>query len=153
MKIDFITGGEKRRVLRTMKDFFGIEKMNYLMFSVGKEKIRGYSGHLSKEEILQLSELTRIEGIGLYLMKRGEGLRLSFDATQILKPLIKKSVFKMNKEHFEQWIKGEDFEAKSERGILIMEYEGDYYGCGKSNGEKIFNQVPKERRIKPNRKV
>lgn len=153
MKIDFLRGKEKKEVLRRIKDTYGIEDFRYLMFQIGKEKIRGFSGSLSKEEIYDVAKLAPIEGIGMYLMKKGEGLRLSYDATQILKPLIKKNVFKMNEEQFNQWIKGEDIITDSDRGILVMEYSGDYIGCGKSNGEKIFNQTPKERRIKPNRKV
>jgi len=148
MKIGFLHSGEKRETLRRMKNTYGIEDFPYLMLQIGKEKIRGFSGHLSKEEIHEIAKLAPIEGIGMYLAKKGEGLRLSFDATQILKPLIKKNIFQMNDEQFESWIKGEDIEVSADKGILVMEHDGDLIGCGKSNGERIFNQIPKERRIK-----
>ncbi|MFC1686201.1 hypothetical protein ACFLZZ_04255 [Nanoarchaeota archaeon] len=153
MRIEFLKSGERREVLRTLKDFYGISKFPYLLLRSGKEKIRGYSGHLSKEEIIMISKIASIEGIGLYVLKKGEGLKLSFDATQMMQSEIVKSIFKMNEEQYTKWISGEDVEAPSQKGVLVMEYSGDFIGCGKSNGEKIFNQIPKERRIKLNRKV
>ena len=47
---------------------------------------------------------------------------------------------------------GEDVEIESKKGLVVLKHNGDFIGCGKSNGEKVFNYVPKERRIK-NRKV
>lgn len=148
MNIEFLKSTERKETLRRIENTYGIKDLRYLLVSVGREKIRGFSGHMSKEEIYEIAKLAPIEGIGLYLVKKGEGLRLSYDATQILKPLITKNIFKMNDEQFKHWIKGEDIETSCPRGILVMEHDGDFIGCGKSNGEKIFNQVPKERRIK-----
>ncbi len=148
MNIEFIQSGEKKEVLRRIENTYGIENLKYLLLRLGKEKIRGFSGHMIKEEIREVSKLANIEGIGLYLIKKGEGLRMSFDATQILKPLIKKTIFKLNDKQFKEWISGQDLEVDAPRGILVMEHDGDYYGCGKSSGVKIFNQTPKERRVK-----
>lgn len=153
MRIEFISGGERKEVLRRLKDTYGLESVNYLLVRLGKDKIRGFSGHMSREEIMELYKLAHIEGIGLYLAKKGEGLRLSYDATQVLKPFITKNIFKMSDDQFKSWIKGGDIDAESPKGVLVMEHDGDLIGCGKSNGERIFNQIPKERRIKLNRKV
>ncbi len=43
---------------------------------------------------------------------------------------------------------GEDIQVKAPLGILVIRHGRDYLGCAKSNGEKIINHVPKERRVR-----
>jgi NOL1/NOP2/fmu family ribosome biogenesis protein len=145
----FIKTPEKRRIIEELNEKFGISELPYLLIESGKEKMRAFSGSLSKEEILQISQLARIEGVGIYFMKKEvDGLRLSFDATQILSNQITKNILEIGKEQLEKWIRGHDLEIKTNPGVYAIKYEDYFLGCGKSNGEKIFNYVPKERRIK-----
>lgn len=150
MKLHFIKSSKKKKILQELKEQFGIEKLNYLLIQTGKEKIRAFTGHLSKEEILQLSRLTNIELIGIYLIKREEqqDLRLSLDATHLLKEQITKNIIEINESQLQEWIRGRDLEIKTNKGNIIIKYESDFIGSGKSNGEKIFNYIPKERRLK-----
>jgi hypothetical protein len=69
MKYKFIKSGEKKEIIEQL-GVLGISEIPYLLIESGKEKIRGYTGHLSKEEILEIGKLTRVEGIGLYILKR-----------------------------------------------------------------------------------
>jgi len=149
MSIHFIKTPEKRRIIAQLKEQFGIEKLSYLLIESGKEKIRGYSGSLSKDEISKLSELANIEIIGSYLArKEKEEFRLSFDATQILSSQISRNIIKINESQFREWMLGHNLEINSERGICVLKFGNDFVGCGKSSSEKIFNYVPKDRRLR-----
>ena len=150
MNIHFIKSNEKKELLNQLNNVFGISDLPYLLIESGKEKIRAFSGSLSKEEILELAKIAKIEVIGLYLIRqeREEDLRLSFDATHILKDQIKKRIVNLNEEQLNLWIRGNDLDMPTEKGPAIIKYDLDFLGCGKSNGLKIFNYVPKDRRLK-----
>ena len=145
----FIKTPEKRDIVKELNEKFGITELPYLLSESGKEKIRGFSGHLSKDEILELSQMLNVDNLGLYLMKKErDGLRPGFDATQLLKEQITKNIIEITSEQFELWIRGKDLDIKAPQGTYVVKYKEDLLGCGRSNGEKLFNYVPKERRIK-----
>ncbi len=150
MKIDFIKSNEKRRIIDSLNEQFGISNLPYLLIQTGKEKIRAFSGHLSKEEIYDIGNLARIEFIGLYIIKKEEDYRLSIDATNLLKEQINKNIIELNEENFQKWIRGHDLDIQAQKGTVVIKYLSDFIGCGKSNGKKIFNYIPKERRLKKN---
>ena len=146
----FIRSSEKKRIIEQLKEQFGIEKIPYLLIRSGKEKIRAFSGHLSKEEIKTLSQITNIESIGLYLIKqeKEQDLRLSIDATNLLKSQITKNILEVNNEQLLDWIRGKDLQIITTQNTKIIKHNQDFIGCGKSNGIKIFNYIPKGRRLK-----
>lgn len=146
--IRFIRTPEKRRIEEALKAQFGIDKLPYLLFGTGKEKIRGFSGHLSKEEIAKLARLVNIELIGLYILKQEEDFRLSFDLTQLQRSMIAENIIDITEEEFQLWIRGYDLIKSVQKATVVIKYKDYLLGCGKSNGEKIFNYVPKDRRIK-----
>ena len=149
MNPSFIKSPEKRRIVEELKDKFGIEELGYLLSESGKEKIRGFSGHLSKDEIAELSQVLNIDNLGLYIMKKeNDGLRISFDATQLLRTQISKNIIEIDEKQYELWIRGRDIELKLPQGTYIISHKGDFLGCGRSNGQVLFNYIPKERRIK-----
>ncbi|MBS3091186.1 hypothetical protein J4217_01930 [Candidatus Pacearchaeota archaeon] len=150
MNIQFIKSKEKQQIAGQLNEDFGISELNYLLIESGKEKIRGFSGSLSKEEIMKLGKLANIELIGAYLIKKESktDLRLSFDACIILKDQITKNIVEIDDEKFNSWIRGNDIEVSGISGNPIVKYKEDFFGCGKSNGIKIFNYVPKDRRLR-----
>ena len=148
MTLRFIRSSEKHRIEEELEKQFGISKLPYLLLESGKEKTRAFSGSLSKEEIIKLSKLANIEIIGLYLLKKEQDFRLSFDATHLLKSQITKNIVEISDIEYERWIRGHDLEKPAPLGTLIISYKGDFLGCGKSNGKIIFNYVPKDRRLK-----
>jgi len=147
---DILSKPEKLRIINKLEEQYGISGLDFLLILSGKDKIRGYSGSLSKEEILELNESINIETIGLYLFKvHEEGIRLTIDACQILKKQIKKNIIELDKNQLEQWLKGQDLEiGDSGSGFRILKYENDFVGCGKLSNNRLTNFVPKERRIK-----
>ena len=145
-KMKILNSTEKKKILEQLEQF-GIEKLNYLLFQTGKEKIRGYSGNLSIQEINMLARTIRVEIIGLYLFKQDLGLRLSLDATQILKP--SKKIINTNDIQAQSWLKGEDLNiTTNQQGFVIIKHNQDFLGSGKSAGNLILNFIPKERRLK-----
>lgn len=149
MKVRFIQSPEKKKIIGELNEQFGISKIPHLLFEVGKGKIKGYTGSLSKEEISHLGRTVNVELIGLYLMKKENEWRLSLDALHLLKEQITKSIIEINDSHLGLWLRGKDIEFKSEvLGVVVLKHKNDFVGCGKSNGLKVFNYIPRERRIK-----
>lgn len=150
MNIHFIKSNQKRDIIEKLKTQFGISELPYLLIESGKEKVRAFSGHLSKEEISKITQIANVEIVGFYLLRQEsqDDIRLSFDAPIILKDQITNNIIEINKEQFDSWIRGENIEISTPRGNVIIKYQDDFLGCGKSNGLKVFNYVPKDRRLR-----
>ena len=148
MNIHFIKSSEKKEIVEELSESFGITELPFLLIESGKEKIRGFTGSLSKDEILQLGQIAYIEGIGLYLIRKEESLRLGFDATQLLSGQITKNIIDIDEKQAHEWLKGQDIEIQAPRGTVVIRCGKDFLGCGKSTSERIINHVPKERRLK-----
>jgi len=149
MNIHFIKTPEKRRIIEKLNEQFGIETLPYLLIESGKEKIRAFSGHLSKDEIKIIGEIANIETLGLYLLKEENGeFRLSLDASLLLSKQLTKNIIEINDEEYQLWARGHNLSITKPRGVYVIKYKEDFIGCGKSNEEIIFNYVPKDRRLK-----
>ena len=148
MNLHFIKSNEKRKIIDQLGKQFGVEDFPHLLIESGKEKIRAFSGSLSKDEIAKLSQIANIELIGLYFIKREDYYRLSLDAIHLLKSQINKNIADISEEQFNKWIRGNDLELNLPAGIYIVRYKEDFIGCGKSNGAILFNYVPKDRRLR-----
>src|SRR3989344_4456790 len=150
MNVHFIKSPEKKEIQEELNKVFGIHDIPFMLIATGNEKIRGFSGSLTKDELIDLSQDINIELLGTYMFKKEHDLRLSFDATHIFQPQITKSIFEINDSQFDQWIRGHDLLGLKDipRGTLVMKYKDDFLGCAKSNGEKISNYIPKERRLR-----
>ena len=148
MNIHFIKTPEKREIISELNEQFGITELPYLLIQAGKDKIGGFSGHLSKDETMEISQIANIEIIGLYLLKKEDNFRLSMDAASILKKQINKNIIEIDNEQIKDWMRGHDLDIKTQRGVIIIKNNEDFIGCGKSNGEKVFNYVPKDRRLR-----
>lgn len=150
MNAKFLNSKEKKELTIELEELYGINNLsNYQLLETGKKKIRAFSGTLSNEEIIKLAQSIRIEIIGMYMVsKRDDQARVNFDALPVLKNQITRNIIEINKEQLEKWIRGQDLEIQVQRGTIVLKYEDDLVGVGKSNGEKIFNYIPKERKIK-----
>lgn len=138
---------EKKRITEQLEEF-GIEKPNYLFIETGREKIRGYSGNLSIEEINKLARETRLEIIGIYLFKRDrDKIRLSLDACHLLKPT--KRIIEISDEQAKLWMKGQDIIVETDlKGFVIIKHKDNFLGSGKVAEGRILNYLPKERRLR-----
>jgi len=149
MNINFLKSKEKKKILDELNERFGITELPGLLLETGKQKIRGFSGTMTREEITEIGAKINIEIVGLYLIKRERDyLRLSMDATQVLAKGIKKNIIELNDEDFSKWIRTNDLPIKKDKGVYAIKHGNDFIGCAYSNGEKLFNFVPKERSVR-----
>ena len=144
-----INSSEKKRIIEKLNSQFGIENLPYLFLKFGQDKIRIYSGNLSKIELNYLEKNIRIENIGLYFAREQEdGIRLTIDGIQLIKNQIIKNILEINDNEAIEWLKGRDLEIKTDKSFKIIKNKNEFIGCGKSTGEKITNFIPNERRIR-----
>ena len=47
MNFKFVSAGEKKKLIEELGKDFGIEKLNYLLIESGRERIRGFTGHMN----------------------------------------------------------------------------------------------------------
>jgi len=140
---------EKIEITKKLDEEFGIKKIQGTILQHGKGKLRIFSGNLNKDLLLILKKNFVIENIGLYFAKEEKDeIRLTFDGVQIFKDQISKNILEISDEEKSRWLKGEELYKKNEKGWKILKNRDDFFGCGKSTGEKIANFVPKGRRIK-----
>ncbi len=150
MNLHFLKSGEKKRLLPELEEQFGITILPYLLLETGKEKIRGFSGTMTKDEIIELGKIANVEIIGIYLIKREKRLRLSLDATQTLAQQIKKNIIEIEDKYLESWLKGRNLDIVKDSGVYVIKNKEDFIGCAISDGKKLINHIPKERRIRSN---
>ena len=150
MEIKVLNSKEKHRIIEKLKERFGIKSIPYIIVQSGKERLRIASINLSTDEIRKLSQTANIELIGLYFATLvNDEIRLSIDATHLLKSQINKNILEISEKEKEEWLKGGDLQKKNnERGFVIIRYKEDLLGTGKLSEEKIGNFLPKERRVK-----
>lgn len=151
-QIEFISKQEKEKLIEQLKEQFGIRKTDFLLLKSGKEKIRGFSGNLSSQEIAELARNVNIETIGIYLCTdEKDGIRLSFSSTNInsIKEQISKNIIELDEKQKDEWLKGRDIFLENKfHGFVVLKYKNDFLGCGKLANGRIANFVPKERRIR-----
>lgn len=148
MTFHFITSAEKKKIRAQLEEQFGITTLPYLLIETGKERVRGFSGSLSRDELVALGSILHIEGVGCYLARREHDLRLSFDGIHLFQQQITKGTIDLTDAEFQDWIRGVDIVKEAPQGTLLVTYKGDYFGCAKSTGTMLMNHVPKERRLK-----
>ena len=130
--------GEKE-VSKVLKDQFGIEKIPFRFKAMGKGRIYAY-----RDCFHEIDEYH--SGVYLGRIER-DGFRLSIEGCYLLKDQLKKNVKEINFSDMLKWLKGEDIKGE-ERGYIILKWRDYYLGCGKGDGSKIRNFVPKDRRIR-----
>ena len=80
-----------------------------------------------------------------------DGLRLSIEGSYIVGKVAKKGILEVNEEKAIEWMKGKDIDGDV-IGYVILKWGNYYLGCGKGNGNRIRNFIPKNRRIKNSKK-
>lgn len=157
MKLQILDRTKKKRILEKLSSF-GISKTPLLFIKFGKEKLRAYSGNLSKEEIKEIYSLLPVESIGIYIakenIKHSEEIRLSIEGAFLFKEQITKNIVFLNEKQEKDWFLGKNIEigeSKANKFVVVKSSStNDIIGTGKlsPDGKTLFNYLPKERRIK-----
>lgn len=159
MKIQILDKTKKKTFIEGTSDV-GIKKIPELLIRSGTEKIRAYTGDLSKDTIMSLWRILPIEGIGLYagkeiIDKNGRReTRLTIDGQHLWENQLDKRILKLTESQEEQWFKRQDIELNEEQfdlgnGFVNVQSfsDNDFIGIGKigNEGKTLFGFLPKER--------
>ena len=149
---------EKQVFVDKLHDQFGISKIGGSFITFGYDKFRVFTGDITAEQISSLKQFFRLEILGSYFFTvEKDGLRLSHDASIILRDQITKNFVSINKEQEPDWLRGRDITLSDEqrklyeaiRDFVVVKCDNEVIGCGRISQEGIVrNFVPKERRIK-----
>lgn len=148
MNAHLLSVSERKALLASLTELYGIKDLPYLFLQTNKERMRAFSGDLSVAELLELDSVANVEIVGLYFAKPEYGTRLSFDATHLIGHLIKKNILDLSEEEGKEWMRGNGLVRAVPRGVYVIRCGEDFMGCGYSDGEKMWNFVPKERRFR-----
>ena len=150
MNLDIYDSKRRKRLLEQLNERFGITEIPKLLFETGKERIRAFNGDLTIDELYGLSRITNIEFLGSYLFRADEerSVRLSFDACLLFANQITKNIIDISDEQLKIWMRGENLPFVIQKGMYIVRHGKDFFGCTTSDGEKLINYVPKERRLR-----
>lgn len=143
--LKILNSKEVKEVTKLLKEQFGFdEKLSFVFLRSNKDKLYVINREI---EMVELEKL-RIDALGLYFGKLEHGLRLSIEGSQIVGPKAKKNIIHINTEEFDSWLKGKDFEVKTDcKGLVLVKYEEEFVGCGRIKNDVLMNFVPKARRL------
>lgn len=162
MIFQFIDKSKKKKFIDGISNF-GISKIDDILIKWGSERIRDYSGTLSREDFGALVAITPIEGIGLYVgrdsIDKKTGVheyRLSLDSVHLWKDKINDSILDLDEDQEKEWFLGNDIALRIEQvnslsGFVVIRSmkDKDFIGIGKLGANNIlYNFLPKERRVK-----
>ncbi|MEK6963564.1 MAG: hypothetical protein AABX70_04000 [Nanoarchaeota archaeon] len=151
MKIKHLTvlnSREVKHICEQLEQQYGFnEKLPYAFLKSNKDKL--YIVHRDIDHI-DADDL-KIDTLGLYFATQyPQELRLSMEGSQILNVQANKNVLELTKEQTKAWFRGEDLQVPPElTGFQILRCGSDYLGSGKAANGKLYNYLPKTRRIIP----
>ncbi len=149
MKVEFYDTKKRKKLLTQLNEQFGVSELPRVLFETGKEKVRGFSGDLTIDELYSLDKIANIEFIGLYLFRQELiYLRIGFDEALLLKNQFSKNIVELNESQVLEWMNGKSLQISLAKGIYVVKRNEDVFGCGISDGHNLINFVPKERRIR-----
>ena len=146
-QLKILNNKEIKGILKLLKYQFGFkEKFNYVFLMSSKNKIYLVNKNIGEIDL----EKIRIDAIGLYFGELNHGeLRLSIEGSQMIGKKANKNIVELDKKESELWSMGNDIDKGLDvSGFVILKHKKDFIGCGKYKEEKIFNYVPKERRLR-----
>lgn len=147
--IAFLSPGDRKRLLKEVEERYGLVAKSLLFLQAGKERIRAFSGTMSREELIRLGEFARVEFAGAYFARQEPfGTRLAFDMIHLFSSEFIRGVIDITLEEFEQWMRGETLVKDFEEGLYVIRYGEDMLGSGYAKHGKVYNYVPKERQLK-----
>ncbi|MEM3113417.1 MAG: hypothetical protein QXI33_03275 [Candidatus Pacearchaeota archaeon] len=152
MKTEILDKTKKKRILKILEKNYGISNLPHLFIRSG-EKIRIFSGSLSREELEMMAKTINVDLIGNKLGTLSEhDFRLNFDIMNlpIIKSQITKNIFELNDEQMKKYMQGNNLEITPMLGTKFISLKNgkDFIGIARNHKTYIQNYVPKERRIR-----
>jgi NOL1/NOP2/fmu family ribosome biogenesis protein len=77
-----------------------------------------------------------------------DGIRLTIEGSQIVGKTAKKNIMDLDEKQIKEWVRAYDLhDLKGDDGFYLIRHNGDFYASGKLKEGKMFNYVPKGRRL------
>ena len=146
-KLKILNNKEIKEILRLLSNQFGFKnKLDYVFLMNQKNKIYLVNRDIERLDIDNL----RIDSLGLYFGEiNHRSLRLSIEGSQMIGKESIKNIVELDKKEAELWSMGNDIDKKLNcYGFVILKHNEDFIGCGRYKERRIFNYVPKERRLR-----
>ncbi len=148
--LKILNSKEVKTLIHQLTEQFGLINSDFFknhMFLVNNKKKVFIS---TKNEPDQKFRYPKTEKVGLYFatINKDSTLRLSLEGSQIVGKLASKNILELNTQDAENWLKGFDFDVSIDDGYYILKYKQDFIGCGLIRNNKLFNFLPKTRRLK-----
>ncbi|MBI2146866.1 hypothetical protein HYU19_00130 [Candidatus Woesearchaeota archaeon] len=162
--LQILNAKDLRGIFKLLESQWGIRESTlkkrferYALLMNAKKKIYLVTKEISRIDLSQL----RVDSLGIYFGENHNAneLRLSIEGSQLLGGLAAKNVLSLAKEQMRQWLKGEDLELSAipaagdgkgldgGNGFVLVKWENDFLGSGKCKDGKLWNYIPKTRRI------
>ncbi|MFH1133584.1 MAG: hypothetical protein V1735_03775 [Nanoarchaeota archaeon] len=134
---------ERKQLLAALKEQFGFSGDLPALLQNQEGKVYATTADISVIDHL------RVDMVGLCIGSfEKDGFSLTIEGSQLIGPLAKKNVVDLGKDQVAAWFRGEDLQGDPETHAYVILRSGkDYLGSGKASGGKIFNRVPKVRRL------
>ncbi len=150
-RLKILNSKEIKAINTAMFAQFGCCFGSFVFLENAKQKIFITNMALSKIDLDQL----RVNSIGLYVGEfKDNKMRLSIEGAQLIASNAEKNILELDEAQSKTWMAGLDIPVTKSGfaagEFIILKHKMDVFGCGKFNGEKIFNYIPKERRLKLN---
>ena len=144
--LTILNSKEKKNIYMLINEQFGCDLgKEYEVFMNSRNRIFLLNKDFVKIDISQL----RVNSLGLYFGEiYNNELRLSIEGSQLIGKTAKKNVLDLEDEQAAKWMKGEDFEIDSDlKEFVLVKNNSIFLGCGKISNKRLYNYVPKERRV------
>ena len=146
-KLKILNKREVKKILEVMKKQWECDiKMEYCFLMNNKDKIFIVNDDISRIDLDKI----RINNMGMYFGEmKDSNLRLSIEGSQLIGNSVKKNILELDDYELNSWVKGEDFVMETElNGFVLIKHKNDFYGTGRMGNGKLFNFVPKARRLR-----
>jgi len=151
MKLRPLNRKETSAILLQIQEEYGVDAKkllidDYVFFQSDKNKVYIIDAKIKEVNL----DFVRVNSFGLYFCELAHGnVRLSMEGSKIIGEHATKNVLVLDNDIAKQWLLGNDIPCEQEyNGYVIIKNNNDYIGCGKYKEGKIFNFVPKQRRIR-----
>jgi len=152
LNLDIINSKELKIFLGKISKQFGVEDVSvfskYLFLKNAKKKVFLTTSYEKDAKF----RIPKSEKAGLYFatINKDDSLRLSLEGSQLVGKCATHHIMVLNHNQAENWLKGFDFDIPKvdEDGYYLLKYKEDFLGCGLVRGDKLFNFLPKTRRLK-----
>lgn len=145
--VKFLSRKDAKPIIAQVNDQWGADISSFLdrfFFLRRKDDINVISRDVASFDFSAL----RVNRVGLYFCEEYRGIRLSIEGSQLVGPLATKNVLEIDDSQLQLWLKGEDVFLEADvEGMVLVKHGQDFVGCGKYSEGKLFNFVPKTRRL------